>query len=257
MAASGDLKKIKCTVQYNGTAYAGFQRQREGEPTIQGAIEEAITSLTGETVPIVAAGRTDAGVHAHGQVFHFSTRSRIPVDRWPAAFNTRLPRDIVVVDAEVVPPTFHARFDARARTYRYSVWNADTPSPFWYPFSWWVRQPLDVERMREGASHLVGRHDFAAFAAAGSSARTTERTLFRVDVEEESVGPKARRLIHVWVEGDAFLYRMVRNIVGTLVVVGAGEEEPDWVRRVLKEGRREAAGATAPPQGLTLWRVDY
>lgn len=257
MAASGDMNTIKCTVQYDGTDYAGFQRQREGQRTIQAVIEEAITSLTGETVSIIGAGRTDSGVHAHGQVFHFSTRSRIPVDRWPAAFNTRLPRDVVVIDAKAVPSTFHARFDARARTYRYTVWNADTPSPFWRRFSWWVRQPLDMGSMREAASFLVGRHDFAAFAAAGGSARTTERTLFRVDVEEERVGPKARRLVHFWVEGDAFLYRMVRNIVGTLVVVGTGEQEPAWVGQVLQEGRREAAGATAPPQGLTLWQVHY
>lgn len=257
MAQQPGERTIKCTLQYNGTRFAGFQRQGQGERTVQGELEEALRVLTGVPGPVVAAGRTDAGVHAHGQVIHFRTRSRIPTGRWPAALNSRLPADVVVVAAEEAPASFHARFDAVSKTYRYSLWNAPVPSPFWRDFSWWVREPLDVGAMREAAGFLVGRHDFAAFAAAGGSSRTTTRTVFRLDVEETRVGPWGHRLLHIWVEGDGFLYRMVRNIVGTLVPIGLGVRGPGWAREVLEGRKREGAGATAPPQGLTLWRVVY
>lgn len=249
---------IKAVVQYVGTDYFGFQRQAAGRPTVQGALEDAIAVLTGERVTVTGAGRTDAGVHAHGQVIHFRTASAIPVDRWPAALNSRLPRDIAVVAAEKAPDTFHARFHARSKVYRYTLWNSPVPSPFWRPFSWWVRHPLDVAAMAEAAALLVGRHDFAAFAAAGSSARTTVRTVFSLRVEEgaEPVGGPGR-LVHVWVEGDGFLYRMVRNVVGSLVEVGAGRRPPRWVEQVLRGRRRERAAPTAPPEGLTLWLVRY
>src|SRR5690606_1811210 len=157
---------------------------------------------TGEPVTVTGAGRTDAGVHAHGQVIHFRTASTIPVDRWPAALNSRLPRDIAVVAAEKAPDGFHARFHARSKVYRYTVWNSPVPSPFWRPFSWGVRYPLDVVAMAEAAAPLVGRHDFAAFAAAGSSARSTVRTVFSLRVEEEpdpTGGPG--RMVHIWMEG--------------------------------------------------------
>lgn len=247
---------IKCTLQYDGTAYRGFQRQPDQQPTIQAVLEEAIASLTGEPTRVVAAGRTDSGVHAHGQVIHFRTRSRIPVDRWAAALNSRLPDDIVVIRAEQAPPHFHARFDAISKTYRYTIWNAPFPSPFLKRYAWWLRKPLDAAAMQEAARLLEGRHDFSAFRAAGGSARTSVRTLSQLRVEVVEAFPEGR-IIHFWAQADGFLYHMVRNLVGTLVLVGLGEQEPGWVASVLAGKDRNAAGPTAPAHGLTLWEVRY
>lgn len=247
---------IKCTLQYDGTAYRGFQRQPGQQPTIQGVLEEALASLTGQRTVVVAAGRTDSGVHAHGQVIHFRTRARIPIERWAAALNSRLPDDIVVIRAERASPDFHARFHAISKTYRYTIWNAPFPSPFLRRYAWWMRRPLDVAAMQEAAQLLQGRHDFSAFRAAGGSARTSTRTLSLLRVEVAEALPEGR-LLHVWAQADGFLYHMVRNLVGTLVVVGVGDEEPGWAADVLASKDRNRAGPTAPAHGLTLWEVTY
>lgn len=248
------MRHIRCVVAYDGTGLLGFQRQTRG-PTVQGLLEEAVTSLTGETARVLGAGRTDAGVHAAGQVVSFRTISRIPVDRWPYALNSRLPEQVVVQGAEEVPPGFHPRRDATAKVYQYTIWNGRFPSPFWCRYALHVSQPLDVEAMQRAAAFLVGRHDFAAFRAAGSTpVRSTVRHLMELSVETVPHAPEVLRIV---ARADGFLYHMVRNIVGTLLLVGQGRQPPAWVAEVLAGRRREAAGPTAPPQGLCLVRVEY
>jgi len=245
------MRNIRCVVEYDGTDLCGFQRQA-GKPTVQGWLEEAVASLTGRATAVIGAGRTDAGVHALGQVVNFHTDSGIPVDRWPYALNSRLPRSIVVKDAAEAPGDFHARKSAVAKVYRYSVWNAPFPSVFHDRYSLHVRVPLDVGAMREAASRLVGRLDFAAFRAAGSTpVRSTVRHLQVLDVRRD--GPR----IDIEAKADGFLYHMMRNIVGTLLLVGEGRRPPEWVSEVLASGRRELAGPTAAARGLCLVLVEY
>ncbi|MBO8141978.1 MAG: tRNA pseudouridine(38-40) synthase TruA [Firmicutes bacterium] len=248
------MTHVRCVVEYDGTGFLGFQRQPRG-PTVQGALEEAILALTGERVRVLGAGRTDAGVHALGQVVSFKTESRIPLDRWPWALNSRLPQAVAVKQADAADPGFHPRRDAIAKVYRYTIWNARFPSPFWARYAWHLPAPLDVDAMRRAAGYLVGRRDFAAFRAAGSTpVRSTERHLMDLDVERQGEG--GERVV-ITARADGFLYHMARNIVGTLVLVGQGRRPPEWVGQVLASRRRELAGPTAPAHGLCLLRVDY
>lgn len=245
------MRNIRCVVEYDGTDFYGFQRQPRHE-TIQGCLERALSSLTGEAVAVTGAGRTDAGVHAAGQVVNFLTESRIPVERWPYALNSRLPEGIVVKQADEVPPEFHARKSATAKTYRYTIWNAAFPSVFWQRFALHVATPLDVDAMQAAAEFIVGRRDFAAFRAAGSTpVRSTVRHMHSLDVHRD------RQRIDITATADGFLYHMMRNIVGTLLVVGQGRQPPGWVQDVLAAGRRELAGPTAPARGLCLMLVEY
>lgn len=243
---------LKLTLQYDGTAYAGFQRQPNGV-TVQERLEEAMRLVTHEPELKIgaAAGRTDAGVHARGQVVHFVTESRIPVERWPQALNQHLPPDIVVVGAERAPAEFHARYWAQSKRYRYSIHHAPFPDPMTrrYAFHW--NRQLDPDLMRVAAALLTGRHDFAAFRSTGGAARTSTRTISRLEVVE------APPFIHLDVEADGFLYNMVRIIAGTLLEVGTGRRTPDEVRQALLTGQRKLAGKTLPPHGLCLESVTY
>lgn len=248
------VRNIRCVVAYDGTDFLGFQRQSRG-PTIQGVLEEAILSLTGERVRVLGAGRTDAGVHALGQVVSFLTASRIPVERWPHALNSRLPGTVVVQHAVEAPSAFHPMRDATAKVYQYTVWNGLFPSPFWSRWALHVPPPLDVEAMAQAAGFLVGRHDFAAFRAAGSTpVRSTVRHVMELTVERSDSQPEC---VRITARADGFLYHMVRNIAGTLLLVGQGRRPPEWVADVLAGRRREAAGPTAPAHGLCLVRVEY
>lgn len=250
-------RNIKLVLHYDGTDLHGFQRQK-GQISVQEALEAAIRQVTGEPPVLAAAGRTDAGVHALGQVVSFRTSSTLPVDRIPWALNAHLPEALVVQDAVEAPLDFHARFSAHAKTYRYSIQNARFPAPLVSRYAYLWREPLDVESMDRAAAHLVGRHDFAAFRATGSSAKTTVRTIRACRVEALPLeGTPEGRLVSIWVEADGFLYNMVRIIAGTLLEVGAGRRSPEDVARALVSGRREDAGKTLPPHGLCLVRVDY
>lgn len=245
------MHNICCTVEYDGTDFYGFQRQSE-LVTVQGVIEKALSRLTRAATTIHGAGRTDAGVHARGQVFNFKTETNIPVERWPMALNSRLPDTVVVTGARRVPDDFHARISAGDKVYEYNVRNAPLPSVFTDRFALHVRQPLDVRRMEAAAASLVGRHDFGAFRATGSTpVRSTVRNLTRLDVQQE--GP----MITMTAQADGFLYHMMRNIVGSLLLVGQGKREPEWLKDVLRSGRRELAGPTAPARGLCLVAVKY
>lgn len=242
---------IKLTLAYEGTDFSGYQRQAQGERTVQAELEKAILRLTGERVKLIAAGRTDAGVHAKGQVVNFMTRSRIPSERWAAALNSRLPDDLIVEAALGVPASFHARYDAKAKTYRYLVSRRRWPDLYLRRFSYHYPYQLAVEKMQAGAAFLVGEHDFKGFAAAGSSVQTTVRQLHQVEVVEEGAE------VYFNFKGNGFLYKMVRNMVGTLLLIGEGKLDPEMITEILATGRREKAGPTAPPQGLTLLAVDY
>lgn len=246
-------RNIKLTVAYDGTDYYGFQHQNDPNlPTIQSCLEEAIALITKTPHRINGSGRTDAGVHALGQVVNFYTDATIPTDRFVPALNSVLPRDIVVVDAEEVPLEFHARFSAKRKTYRYWIDTGRVPHVLRRRYSHFVSTPLDLERIKEAAQRLVGEHDFASFQASGSSVKTTVRRIYRLDVTASDEG-----LITIEAEANGFLYNMVRIIVGTLLEVGRGKLQPEDIDTILAAKDRRAAGPTAPPQGLCLMRVEY
>lgn len=241
---------LKCVVAYDGTAYQGWQRQAAG-PTIQAALEEAFVPLLGEAPVVTGAGRTDAGVHALGQVA--SVRVTCPHDTAAIgrALNARLPPDIRVRRVDDAAPEFHARFSAVGKTYRYRIVTGEIASPFERWFVWHLPGPLRLAAMQQAAAVLAGRHDWASFQAAGTDVDDTTRTITAVDVREADDG------VVIEVRGEGFLRHMVRIMVGTLVDVGAGRRAPDTMTDVLAARDRRAAGDTAPACGLTLVSVDY
>lgn len=250
------LRYFKLTVAYDGTPYAGWQIQ-VGRPTVQGMLERAMARLVKVRVPITGSGRTDSGVHAYGQVASLSTDAwSAPADRLAPALNTKLPADIRVLASEEMPGDFHAIRDATGKRYRYQMQIGGIPDPFEYRYRWHLPGPLDIAAMRQAANLLCGTHDFAGFQASGSVRKTTTRTVRELAVVEEQGRGEEQRLA-VEIEADGFLYNMVRNIVGSLVVIGHGKEAPEWIQRVLHSGDRRQAGPTAPPQGLFLMYVNY
>lgn len=247
------MRNIKLTVAYDGTNYHGFQEQRgTGLATVQEELEACLERLTGRRTQIIGAGRTDSGVHARGQVVNFDAAGwPIPVQRIPLALNGILPGDIAVTDAVQVSRDFHARFSARAKTYRYSIWNARIPSPFHRLYSTFVPVPLDDEAMAAAAALLIGRHDYKCFQASGSTVRDTVREIYRAEVKREGA------MLYFVFCGSGFLYNMVRIMAGTLVQVGMGKAKPEMVSKALESGTRVMAGPTLPPQGLCLESVEY
>jgi len=242
--------RIALGLEYDGTAYNGWQRQRIGEG-IQARVEEALTRVANEPVEVVCAGRTDTGVHASGQVVHFDTSSERGNRGWLLGTNSNLPDDISVTWAHSVDDSFHARFSATARSYHYLILNRLERSALYRDRAWWVYDPLDAERMHIAAQDFLGKHDFSAFRAAGCQASTPNREITSIAVT--SVG----EWIQLEVTANAFLQRMVRNITGTLVAIGRGDESQDRVTAVLESRDRTKGGAAAPPHGLTLVKVDY
>jgi tRNA pseudouridine38-40 synthase len=244
-------KKFKLVIEYDGTAYHGWQRQKS-DRSIQAEIEKALAVMTRQTVPLAASGRTDAGVHALGQVAHFVCETAIEPEAFFLGLNSLLPEDIVVKACENVPVDFHARYDARRKTYRYRILNRTAPTAIDSRYVWHIRQKLQIGTMRAAAIHVVGRHDFKAFEGTGSPRTSTVRTVFRAQLDQ---GAKDGLVFEI--EGDGFLRYMVRNIVGTLVEVGRGKITPSDFKSILESKDRTRAGATAPPQGLFLVAVDY
>jgi len=245
------LRNIKVTIEYDGTNYHGFQRQTDDLSTVQQALEETLTTLTEHPVTVIGAGRTDAGVHARGQVINFTTECRIPVDRLIPAMNSLLPNDIVAKGTEEVDLSFHAQFLAKSKGYRYHIYNARIPSAFDRLYSYHVPQKLDVARMKEAAAFIIGEHDFSAFRAAGSNAKTSVRRVYSLEIDHRPPN------IYLTVEANGFLYNMVRIITGTILYVGKGKLTPKDIRRFLDTGKREETGPTVPPQGLCLMEVRY
>jgi tRNA pseudouridine38-40 synthase len=293
------MRNIKLTIEYDGTAYHGWQSQANAA-AIQDIVGAAINKLTGEECTLHGSGRTDAGVHAYGQAANFRTASGIPADKFAFALNTLLPQDIVIVKSEEVGPDFHARFSARGKRYRYLFYNSVFPSALLRNRAWHIYYPLDAAAMREAAGHLLGTHDFLAFSASGGSVKTTVRTVAGISLQEKqgdgsavnlqgdgslvyksADGPRrldadteagpmpgvieqqnrppvfSPRVLSLEIEGNGFLYNMVRIIAGTLAEVGYGRLKPGEIPEILESRDRKRTGVTAPPQGLYLMEVFY
>lgn len=244
------MKRILLTVEYDGTAYAGWQRQINGL-AVQQVLEEALSSACAHPVTVTGSSRTDAGVHARMQMVHFDTSATIPPDKYPFVLNNLLPPDIRVQAGRQVPADFHARFLTSGKTYTYRMLNNRHGSALLRATHWHVPVPLDVAAMREALAFLPGTHDFAAFQAAGGSARTTVRTV------ESAVLLAEWPVLTLIVSGNAFLYNMVRIIAGTLAEVGLGKRDPDAFRKAFASLNRLDLGMTAPPEGLELTEVRY
>lgn len=242
------MRRIKLTIAYDGTNYAGYQVQPNGN-TIQAEIETVLTRMHGKQVKVVASGRTDARVHAIGQVLHFDTPLKMPAERFVKALNAMLPDDILVKAAEEVGDTFHARYGAKRKEYRYVVRKNDDPFRRHYAVT--VTYRLDVERMRQAIRSLVGTHDFTSFSVTKAEVVDRVRTIYEAEVLEAD-GEITFRFV-----GSGFLYNQVRIMVGTLLEVGRGKYEPTDISRMLATKDRRVAGITAPPHGLYLWNVNY
>ena len=276
------MSNYRITLAYDGTDYVGWQRQTNGI-SIQGLIEDALRALDERDVTLHGAGRTDAGVHALGQVASFTLHRALPCDALVRALNARLPAAIRVLSAHEAPADFHPRFSARQKTYRYRIWNGDAINPFECRYAWHVSGALDAGAMQAAAALLVGRHDFAAFQSTGSEVATTEREIVSSRIiaglppsrstrfggpgkpcatqtmpqAAQTVPQSGEPLIVYEVTGTGFLRHMVRAIVGTLVEVGRGRQPIEWMGRVLASRDRAMAGPTAPPEGLFLVGVTY
>ncbi|MEK3883778.1 tRNA pseudouridine(38-40) synthase TruA [Paenibacillus sp. PL2-23] len=244
------MRNICVRVSYDGAGFNGFQSQPYGR-TVQDEIEKAIKHLTGEDIVIIGSGRTDAGVHAMGQVFNFHTASSIPTGRWAIALNTRLPKDIVILDAWDVPEIFHSRRSAKRKTYRYSIDLGKFPDVFARSYRFHHPTKLDVDAMAEGLAYLVGRFDFTSFTSIRSTKPHHVRTVYEAYFEREGDA------LHMYITGNGFLYNMVRVIMGTLLWVGQGKLKPEDMKTILEGRSRALAGPTAMPHGLTLVRVEY
>lgn len=243
-------RRIAMGVEYDGTAFRGWQWQH-GEPTVQAAVEAALSTVADEPLRVICAGRTDTGVHARCQVLHCDTTAPRAERAWVLGGNTHLPGGVAFLWAREVPKDFHARFSATGRRYRYRLLNRWTrPALDRHRAAWW-HYPLDAGRMQEAAGHLLGEHDFTSFRAVACQARHAVREIRELTVRRDG------QYVVIDIAANAFLHHMVRNIAGTLMTVGQGEREPDWVAQVLAARDRTAAGITAPPEGLTLISVDY
>jgi tRNA pseudouridine38-40 synthase len=247
------MRTFKLTLAYDGTAYAGWQMQ-PAKPTIQAALEAALTKITGETIRAAASGRTDAGVHALEQVVSFKSATPLSPDTLRNALNAELPRDMAALAVERAADDFHARSDAIRKRYRYQIHDGDVPDVFHRPYCWHYRQALDADAMGRAAQAFVGTHDFRSFEYRWPQRSSSVRTIYEASVRR---GPGLHGMITFEVAGNGFLYNMVRALVGTLVEVGRGTKPESWPAEVVAAGDRRAAGMTAPAQGLFLVRVDY
>lgn len=248
----GSKRNICLKIAYDGTNYHGFQRQPEFHgPTIQGTLETVWEKLTEEKATFYTAGRTDTGVHAAGQVVNFRTLARIPIDKIPKAYNSLLPRDIRIIAAQEVGEDFHARFSAKWKRYDYQIDNHPVADVFTRLYALHEPIPLDIEKMKQAAAYLVGKHNFKAFSATGGSSKTFVRTLYVCRVQEQ------QGHIRITCIGDGFLYNMVRIIAGTLIYVGKNKINPEEIPVILASQDRTRGGVTAPAHGLTLSYVHY
>ncbi len=238
-------------VEYRGTRYRGWQRQQAGVPSVQEALERALSKVAAAPISVMCAGRTDAGVHGSGQVVHFDTPVQRPLKAWVMGANANLPADISVTWAQPMPDDFHARFSAVARRYRYVIYNDPVRPAHMAEEVTWNHRPLEISRMREAAALLVGSHDFTSFRAVQCQAKSPIKTVHHLEVIEHG------RFIVLDVRANAFLHHMVRNFAGLLMTIGAGEREPSWAGEVLEARDRRAGGVTAHPYGLYLVRVEY
>ncbi len=245
------MRNIKLTIEYDGKEFNGWQKQ-PNKLNIQGTIEQAIKTITGEEVELNASGRTDAGVHALGQVANFKTNSNIPIEKIAIAINSNLKKSIRITKAEEVEERFHSRLSCKKKTYRYVINNSEIPSAIYRNMETHIPIQLDIEKMKEAAKFLEGEHDFKSFKASGTSSKSSVRIIYNAKVIEM---PEKR--IYIELTGNGFLYNMVRIIAGTLVDVGSGKIKPAELEDIIEAKDRSKAGKTLPPQGLFLVSVNY
>lgn len=245
-------RNIALTVAYDGTAYHGFQRQSPPIVAVQNVLEEKLAMVFGDSIELAASGRTDAGVHAYGQVVNFFTNGRIPLERVARAVNSLLPPDITVKEVWEAAVDFSARHSAKAKTYIYRIQQGETPNPLTARYAWYERRPLAVDKMQAALKLLEGEHDFSAFRAAGGAPMSPIRTIYEAKVEE-----LPGEILEFTLYGNGFLYHMVRNIIGTVANVGLGRISVERFGQILASRDRQQASATAPACGLYLYRVEY
>ena len=245
------MRNIKLTIEYDGKDFNGWQKQ-PNKLNIQGEIEKAIKQITGEEVDLTASGRTDAGVHALGQVANFKTNSELPIEKFPIALNSNLKKSIVIKSAEEVEERFHSRLTCKQKTYRYVINNSKYGTAIYRNLETHIPMKLDIQKMQQAVKHFEGEHDFKAFKASGTSSKSSVRTIYKAEVIDAG-----NERIYIELTGNGFLYNMVRIIAGTLVDVGLGKIEPEDIKEIIKSQKRENAGKTLPPQGLYLVEVEY
>ena len=245
------MRNIKLVIEYDGKEFNGWQKQ-PNKLNIQGEIERAIKQITGEEVDLTASGRTDAGVHAFGQVANFKTNSNIPIEKIPIALNSNLKKSIVIKSAEEVEERFHSRLNCKRKTYRYIINNSKYGTAIYRNLETHIPMKLDIQKMQEAVKYFEGEHDFKAFKASGTSSKSSVRTIYKTEVIDAG-----NERIYIELTGNGFLYNMVRIISGTLVEVGLGKIEPNEIKTIIESKKRENAGKTLPPQGLYLVNVEY
>jgi tRNA pseudouridine38-40 synthase len=245
------MQRVKCTISYDGTGFHGYQIQ-PNQRTVQGLLEDTLSAIhKGDRIRVTASGRTDAGVHAHGQVFHFDTPLTIPEEKWPVVLNTRLPDEVTIKHAEFVSEEFHARFSVKKKEYRYKVYTAESRSPFYRHFALHYPYAISVEEMKKASLDLLGEHEFTSFCSAKTEVEDKVRNLHSITITEQE-----DEIVFSFI-GNGFLYNMVRILVGTLLEVGSGNLRSVDMKKILDAKDRNQAGKTAPPQGLYLWEVEY
>ena len=245
------MKNIKMTIEYDGGRYLGWQRLGDSDKTIQGKIENILKEMTGTKIEIIGSGRTDAGTHAKGQIANFKTTSDMDFLAMQEYLIRYLPQDIIVKKLEEVPERFHARYNAVGKQYSYYVWNNVVPSAFERNYSFHYPEKLDIDKMNEACNKLVGTHDFIGFSSLKKSKKSTVRTINEISIQKEG------NLLHFTFVGEGFLHKMVRIMMGTLLEIGAGIKEPEYIDTIFESKTRSNAGMTVPAQGLFLDEVYY
>lgn len=246
------MRNIKLTIKYDGTKYSGWQRLKDPDKTIQGKLEQVLSRMAGVEVEVIGSGRTDAGVHALGQIANFKTVDLRPIEEIKAYLNSYLPSDIAITDVAEVPERFHSRLNVLSKTYLYRVWNVSHPEPFLRKYSLHIPSPyLKVKAMRIASECILGEHDFTSFRTASAKNKSAIRTIKDIRFEKND------GMLDIYIEGDGFLYNMVRIIIGTLLEVGLGNVKTEEMSSILASCDRTKAGPTAPPCGLFLFDVKY
>ncbi|MFP9127547.1 tRNA pseudouridine(38-40) synthase TruA [Niallia sp. BSM11] len=245
------MNNYKMIIQYDGGRYRGWQRLGNGDSSIQGKIENVLTEMAGEEVQIIGCSRTDAGVHAMEQIANFKIKTSMSELQIKTYLNKYLPNDISVLHLETVPDRFHARYNAKDKTYLYKIWNEEHTNPFMRKYSMHVDQKLDISKMKEAASHFLGSHDFTAYSNAKSKKKSMVREIYAISIEKEN------GFLHIRVRGDGFLYNMVRKIVGTLIEVGLNTIKPDQIPAIIESKERVQTGLMAEAAGLYLEKVEF
>ena len=245
------MRNIKLTIMYDGKDFNGWQKQ-PNKLNIQGTIEKVLSEMTGEEIELNASGRTDAGVHSFGQVANFKTNSKIPIEKFPIAINSKIKKSIVITNAEEVEERFHSRYNCKKKTYRYVIDNSEFPTPMYRYLEYHIPNKLDVEAMKKAAKYFEGEYDFKAFKSSGTSSKSSVRTIYKAEVKNAE-----NNRIYIELTGNGFLYNMVRIISGTLVEVGLGKIKPEEIKNIIESKDRQKAGKTLPAHGLYLMNVNY